>query len=97
MKEENRKEPAALKQTSSLRKADAKRFLHSKGLSIESPEGKIIVEFLETYPSTSTTILSLEMLWFFLAWLKSKGIHLVNSQDVFCIPFSYLVPYKGLN
>jgi len=96
MKDKEKKDPAAVKPTRSLRKADAKRLLHSKGLAIESPEGKIIAEFLETYPSSSTTILSLEMLWFFLAWLKSKKIHLVDSQDVFCVPFSYLVRCKDL-
>ena len=96
LKERKKKEPATVKSTSSLRKADAKRFLHSKGIDLQSPEAKIIMEFLETYPSTNTTIAGLEMLLFFLSWLKSKKIHLVDNHTVFCFPFSRLIKLGDL-
>lgn len=90
------KGPAGRNQTGPKRMTEAKRFLKSKKFSLKSPQAKIFFEFMEIYPPADATLAACEMLWFFLVWLKSKGIHLVDEKTVFCFPFSRLVILKNL-
>ena len=87
---------AARKQTDPKRKAETKRFVKSKGLGLESPQGKIFLEFMGIYPPGDVSLAGCEMLWFFLVWLKSKGVHLIDKTTVFCVPFSHLVDLTKL-
>jgi len=96
LKDKKTKGPDAVKRPDPQRKAEAKRFVHSKGLGLESPQGKIFLEFMKIYPLADVTLNACEMLWYFLTWLKSKGIHLIDERTVYCMPFSHLVRYKGL-
>lgn len=92
----NKKGPAARKREGPPREIETKRFLHSKKSELESPQAKIFLEFMEIYPPADATLAACEMLWFFLVWLKSKGIHLVDEKTVFCFPFDRLVKFKDL-
>lgn len=96
LRDKKQKGPDAVKRPDPPRKAETKRFIKSKGLGLESPQGKIFLEFMEIYPPADVTLAACEMLWFFLVWLKSKGIHLIDERTVYCLPFSHLVHYKGL-
>jgi len=78
------------------RKAEAKRLFNSKKDELESKEAKLMLKFLETYPGADVMKPCLEMLWAFLRWLKEKGYHVIDERDVYCMPFSHLVRYKGL-
>lgn len=91
-----KKGPAGRNRTDPKHLTEAKHFLHSKKSELESPQAKIFLEFMEIYPPADATLAACEMLWFFLVWLKSKGIHLINEETVYCMPFSHLVQYKGL-
>jgi len=86
-----KKERAAMKQTRSKRKAEAKRLLESRQKELESPEAKLLVKFLGEHPEIDVTLQTSETLWTFLRFLKEKGYSLVHGNDIVCVPFSHLV------
>ena len=93
---DKKKERAAVKQTRSKHKAEAKHLLDSKKDELKSQQGQLLLKFLETYPSADVTLACCEMVWSFLTWLKEKGYHVIDERDVYCLPFSHLVRYKDL-
>ena len=93
---DKKKELAAVKQTRSKHKAEAKHLLDSKKDELKSQQGQLLLRFLETYPSADATLQCCEMVWSFLTWLKEKGYSIVHVNDLLAAPFSKLAKLKDL-
>jgi len=90
------KGPGSRKPSDPKRISELKRLFDSKKKEMESQEAKLLLKFLETYPGADVMMPCIEMLWSFLRWLKEKGYHIIDERDVYCLPFSHLVRYRGL-
>lgn len=96
MRKREKKDRPQTRKTGPKHKAIAKRLLKSRKKEIESPEAKLLLSFLETYPPGDATLAACEMTWAFIQWLKERRLYIVSADEVFCIPFSKLAAKKNL-
>lgn len=96
MREKKTRGPEADQQTGPKHMAAAKRLLKCKKKEVESPEARLLLSFLGSYPPGDTTLRGCEMTWAFIQWLKERRLYVVSADDVFCVPFSHLAKEKDL-
>lgn len=71
------------------------RQLDSKIRDVESQESLLLFLFVENYSKILTEPM-IQVVWDFMEFLRSHGYHIVNGEEVFCVPFSHLVCKKNL-
>lgn len=90
------KGPDDRNRTDPKRMAEAKRLFKSKRGKLESKEAQLFLRFLHLHPEVDLTLATAEALWTFLAFMKKHGYHIIGGDEVFCVPFSNLVPKAAL-
>ena len=97
MRKKKQRGPATGESTGPKRLAKAKHVFKVSRKKLESQEGKLFLDFLRDYPpSDGASLASLELLWAFIIWLKSKSYFIIPGNEVYCFPISKLVRLKGL-